>query len=237
MDGVDWDGLNKSIQARQFELCCTLPLSWKAVFFNLKRAADQLFDRYHDSTLRSVRMFLEETQAARAAGITLSVSRTLEGQELEDHRDGGLISVYYLLVGYAVENLLKGLLMIQHPEYFKPEVKLVEIRSHNMVALAKRCGITVSPDEERLLVKLSEHVEWRGKYPVPLEIGKAYPKQSHDRTWEHSGEAFHGRAPQEAVDKFCYRLLIEIENQRQDEKPQQVGVGPGDVDGEAARIR
>ncbi len=206
MDAEKWDRLYEQLKARQFEAGARYPISWKSVSLTLKHAADRLYDLYHDATIR----FLEElVKSERVEG-----SRILEGQELEDYRDGQLISVYFLLMGYAIENLLKAILMIQHPEYFKPDQKLVDIQSHDLAGLCSRCKIDVQQDETNLLKKLTTYILWQGKYPIPLELEKMWPKRQPDGTWETRGEAFHGRKTQQELDSLYTKFWNELERNK-----------------------
>jgi len=171
MDTEKWDRIYEHMKARQFELGALLPIGWKSISLTLKHAADRLYDLDHDANIRIVGRLIEELDKGQ-----LKEGRTLEGQELEDHWDIQLISVYFLLTGYAIENLLKAILIIQHPEYFKPNAKLNDIRSHNLLSLCKRCNIVIRQGEAILLKKLTSFIEWQGKYPIPLESDQMWPK-------------------------------------------------------------
>jgi len=206
MDAEKYGHTYEHMKARGFELGARLPISWKSVSLTLKHAADRLYDLYYDATLRHVSRVLEEADK----GGLIEGSRTLEGRELEDHRDGQLISAYLLLIGYAIENLLKAILMIQHPEYFKPDSKLTDIRSHDLAGLCNRCGIAVQ-DQATLLEKLTSYIEWQGKYPIPLVSDEMWPKRQPDGTWKTGGEAFHGRKTQQEVDSLYTRIWNELE--------------------------
>jgi len=125
--------------------------------------------------------------------------------------DGALISVYYMLMGYAIENLLKGILMIQHPEYFKPEAKLVDIQDHDLTRLCNKCNIVITQDEANLLNKLKNYILWQGKYPIPLKLDDMWPKRQPNGTWKTQGEAFHGRKQQQEVDSLYSKFRSELE--------------------------
>lgn len=60
---------------------------------------------------------------------------------MEDYLDGRLISICFLLMGYAFESLLKAMLMMEHRECFKPDSKTTDIRTHDLVELCGRCNI------------------------------------------------------------------------------------------------
>jgi hypothetical protein len=209
MDAEKWRRLNEQIKARQFEAGARWAISWKSASMTLKYAADRLYNHYNDGQNRiSMRLLEEFEKSERKAG-----SRTLklEGQELIDYRDGGLISVYFLLIGYAIENLLKGILMIKHPEYFKPDQKIVDIQSHDLVGLTKRCKIVLQQEETVLLTKLTTYVVWQGKYAIPLRSDEMFGEMKPDGTWVTRGEAFHGRKTQQEVDRLYIKLWNELE--------------------------
>jgi hypothetical protein len=214
---LDEDWLNELMRARQFEYGARLPISWKSVSYNLKHAADRLFDLYHSASERIIMRSIESFEESIKLGQPLNESRILEGEELEDSYDSGLLSVYFLLVGYAIENLLKGILMIQHPEYFKPNTKMTDIRSHNLVNLCVRCGITICNDEIKLLEKLATFIDWQGKYPIPLESEKMFPLKKDDGTWINRGEAYKGRQIQEKVNILYLKIWNELERHRKSE--------------------
>jgi hypothetical protein len=207
MDAKKWDALYERIKAQQFELGARLPISWQSTSRTLKRAADRLYDCYHDATVRE----LQRAVDSATSGQRIEGARELKGAELEDFLDGQLISVYFLLIGYSVENLLKGLLMIKHPEYFKAGSKMTQIRSHDLVQLCCRCSISLEAKETELLEKLKVDIEWQGKYPVPLESEKMWPIRQADGSWTTRGDAFHGLKTQEDVDRLYAKLWDELE--------------------------
>ena len=211
MDADKWNRIYEHIKAKQFELSAQTPGTWKLTSRNLKRAADRLYDFYHDATLRDIRRSIEEVQS----GQKVDGARELKGDELEDFLDGQLISVYFLLMGYAFENLLKATLMLEHPEYFKPNAKMTEIRSHDLVKLCGRCNISLQLQETNLLEELTIYIEWQGKYPIPLEPEKMWPIKQADGSWKTRGVAFHGRKTQEEVDKLYIKIWNELEHRQE----------------------
>ena len=78
-----------------------------------------------------------------------------------------------LLSGYAMENILAGLIVLRDPRaYFNGALdrKKFGKRPHDLVALAAKAGVTVAPQEEHVLRYLSHHIQWGGKYPVARTI-------------------------------------------------------------------
>jgi len=209
MDSEKRDRIYEQIKARQYELGAKLPISWKGVSDNLKHAADILFDHYHDANKRIIQRMLNKSAHDKKHG-----PRTLEGKELEDHRDSQMIGVYFLLIGYAIESLLKGNLLVQHPEYFNPDEKMTAIKTHKLTELCERCNISLMEEEIVLLNKLTRYVEWQSKYPIPLESDEMFPMKKVDGTWETRGESIKGRKTQQEIDNLYAKLWFELENQR-----------------------
>ncbi|MDQ5870767.1 MAG: hypothetical protein M3547_00990 [Acidobacteriota bacterium] len=91
--------------------------------------------------------------------------------------------VYFMLVGFAVENLLKGALVFSYVPtngvmYFRTYSPLYGeisqgdlpglLKNHDLPALAQRLELELSPEEEDLLHRLTRATEWYGRYPVPV---------------------------------------------------------------------
>jgi len=85
-----------------------------------------------------------------------------------------LSSVAYMLAGFAVEVLMKGVLV--------QEGSAVDLKgrftldSHDLLKLAERAALTLSDDESRLLERLQEYLTWAGRYPVPLTSEPMRPR-------------------------------------------------------------
>ncbi len=78
-----------------------------------------------------------------------------------------------LLIGYGIENLLKGLWVNKN----NPNKEQVEsdrinsrIATHNLSELAKEIGLDLSEEEISTLNVFREIIEWRGRYPIPLNV-------------------------------------------------------------------
>ena len=74
----------------------------------------------------------------------------------------GQFAPAFLLFGYAFENLLKGLLRQQTGK---------APTGHKLVAYATNAGLKrndLDQDEWDLLERLTVHIKWAGRYPVPL---------------------------------------------------------------------
>lgn len=83
------------------------------------------------------------------------------------------IGVALMLYGLAIENLAKAVTVAaDSPLDSKGRVSF---KSHKLAALVTSAKIRVSPKDELFLNKLTEFVEWAGRYPVPLTFQKMQP--------------------------------------------------------------
>lgn len=127
-------------------------ISWDCHADRLKRAADILLKAFHDkqAELRS-----------HPGPIT-----TAEGANgWMESFDSSLDYVYYMLIGYSIEDRIKGIIMVNHPEYLKDG--LPEINQHNTRELLKRNDITEFVEYNDVLQELEYYVTWKGRYPIP----------------------------------------------------------------------
>lgn len=74
-----------------------------------------------------------------------------------------------ILMGLSLENLLKGILLNSGKYPISQGIFPREIKSHNLYELCEKAGITIksSYEEKIFLQRLSEQVDWAGKYPIP----------------------------------------------------------------------
>lgn len=133
----------------EYRAYCSEPELWRASAIELKRSADLLWDQVDrpiaviDGPEPGSRYFVSPYSPWRAA---------------------------LLLSGYAMENLLKGL--VTQRETMKVGAHLPDkVSGHNMQGLASTAGLTVDKDEAHLLGDLKDIVEWVGRYPVAKKQG------------------------------------------------------------------
>lgn len=81
---------------------------------------------------------------------------------------------YFMLMGFAAENYLKGLLVAANPKLirqkaFKGKSDLVRaLGGHDLLRVAGKAGIEMDADETMLLYRLTDNIEWFGRYPYAL---------------------------------------------------------------------
>jgi hypothetical protein len=96
-----------------------------------------------------------------------------------------LVWVNYMLMGMAIESLLKGHMLFRGIEPVdKKKGGIIQVnkvfKSHDLHVLAEKIAcpaLPISREELELLEKLSEFVKWVGRYPVPLNAYKIGTKQ------------------------------------------------------------
>lgn len=84
-----------------------------------------------------------------------------------------LIPMYRLLLGFAFENLLKGILVAQDVALIKDGKPNRKVFTHDIKKLIKQIDKTkfnLKKEEVELLRELEEYVIWRGRYPLPIDF-------------------------------------------------------------------
>lgn len=80
---------------------------------------------------------------------------------------------YMLLVGYAIENIVKGLLIARLPEETKelPKYLSDKIFSHSILSLMPS-DMVLTKLERNLLTRLQAFTVWAGRYPMSTKPGE-----------------------------------------------------------------
>jgi len=98
-----------------------------------------------------------------------------------------LYPIYLLLVGYAVEVLIKGIIFSRDPSLLVSGEKLKKDYTHHcLVDLYRETGLPMDKDTEGILSGLEEFIVWKGRSAVPKNIDKymgqrKFPAVLHDR--------------------------------------------------------
>jgi hypothetical protein len=95
----------------------------------------------------------------------------------------GVLEVYFMLVGYAFENLLKGVHVRRLTRGQKGNlISQAELpgllKKHDVLWLAKQLKLDLNSLEVDLLKRLKEVIVWRGRYPVPTSHSEILPFRS-----------------------------------------------------------
>jgi hypothetical protein len=89
--------------------------------------------------------------------------------------------IYLMIVGFAVENYLKGIYVISFPEVIKDD-KLIKLNRHDLLQLMRELKFEVLKEEFDLIERLEEFVLWAGRYPIPSKFGRLIPKKHREGT-------------------------------------------------------
>jgi hypothetical protein len=93
----------------------------------------------------------------------------IESEEENEHFIS-LWQSYYLLMGLAFENMLKGLIISIEPDLVDDkeyEKKYNFSLNHNLIAMFERNFRQLSISEKELIDRLQNYLVWMSKYPVP----------------------------------------------------------------------
>jgi hypothetical protein len=71
-----------------------------------------------------------------------------------------------LLYAYAIENVLKGIVVSKRPDLIEERELNGELASHNLIRLAEKAEFAVHVQERSILEALSQLSIWAGRYPV-----------------------------------------------------------------------
>lgn len=120
----------------------------------------------------------------------------------------------FLLYGFAIENLLKGLYVLKNKEAITPDGPAIP-RIHDLNKLAQAADFTLSPTQAELLEKLTTITTWSGRYPV------ATTRQKHGKTGLHRAGIFNDPVGAGIEAKELIEELRKIV----DPEPRERGVG------------
>ena len=92
-----------------------------------------------------------------------------------------------MLMGMAMERMLKGIIVAQLGNVLKPNRSLLDsFKTHDLKKLANEItkndpSFVFSSEEINVLDKLRPYIEWAGKYPIPINE-KEYMVKIHSNT-------------------------------------------------------
>jgi hypothetical protein len=90
------------------------------------------------------------------------------------YEDIALCKSYMLLSGLALENLAKGIIVGRNPGVVTPDT--FNLKGHNLLQLSHQAALPLSDNERKLLDRLTDFIEWAGRYPIHLKAAKNIPQ-------------------------------------------------------------
>jgi hypothetical protein len=73
------------------------------------------------------------------------------------------------MYAYAIENVLKGLIVLKRPGFIQEHELHGELKTHDLNELAKKAKVTVEQNERAVLEALTHLSISAGRYPIALE--------------------------------------------------------------------
>jgi len=186
---TDWESMKKTMNAEQFRLQATTHDIWIHQAKLLMHAANRL---YQD----------------RNMALNQMMAREIEDETPEDIWDIQLLPIAQLLAGYAIENLMKGILFSQTPltNGGKKGGKLnKDIANHDLPNLyemvCEKTGLNAIPETREFLEGLKKIVIWEGRFPIP-KTEKDYVDQKY--SWHPGLQGL------EMARELFDRLMVEV---------------------------
>ena len=95
------------------------------------------------------------------------------------------LPIYRMLIAFSIENLLKGIVIVEGYGAIEDNELSKRLRHHNLQQFADSVsGVTITRPEKCLLGELKEYLMWVGRYPMPTKPAFAiqirYSKAQHD---------------------------------------------------------
>jgi hypothetical protein len=131
-----------------------------------------------------------------------------------------LASVQALLLGYALECLLKGMYIKRHRVWEDRDKKhaiarngayarVRGARDHDLSALANAAGLELTEQERFILDRLKDFILFAGRYPIPTKVEDMEPVRTPDG--KTVARRYITRADLETAEALANRLMIEVE--------------------------
>lgn len=140
------------------------PNDWRSLASELREAADLLWN--------------DRSNGLRAE--VDHVADVKDGQFVEKTIARKIYSIsrpFILLAGFAIENLLKGLIVESRPETITSGTLHDSLKSHSLEQLAGQLeGIEFSSDELKFLRTAQSAIPYWGRYPIPLNFNRVVPE-------------------------------------------------------------
>jgi hypothetical protein len=128
--------------------------------------------------------------------------------------DLGHEGIAMMLMGMALENLLKAKLLIRDPSLVGKRSISRKLKTHNLTKLFAETGYVLKDAQEIQYVEdLSRFVEWQGRYPGPVDAKDIGPLFHLEGNWQSFTDLFERSFPRltpeqiaESDEAFSQRL-------------------------------
>lgn len=150
------DSERDALNARMDFVRRGMPDGWLDLSDELHKAAETLWALSHTE----LRLEAKSVPRATASGIAY---------ETEFRKFGAFSRTYFLLAGFAVENLTKGLLVAREPSHITRGRLSNTLQNHRLSSLIDRLDLPGLTEEELSFASAAERaIPYWGRYPVPV---------------------------------------------------------------------
>ncbi len=104
----------------------------------------------------------------------LLAAQTGRDEEATPRTEPNLRHVTLMIGGFAIENLLKGLLVSANGPW--DQEGRFRLDTHNLMQLAQDTNLGLTDDERLVLERLEVFVKWAGRYPIPKTSDDMRPR-------------------------------------------------------------
>jgi hypothetical protein len=146
---------------RQFE-AAQRPVAWLLSAERLRSAADAILEHELPAEIP----YFQAHKIAEEEAVAIAYS---DGNDVGVSEIKAIPPNYppaQLMYAYAIENVLKGLVVSKRPDLIQEHELHGELATHNLIRLAEKAEFTVHVRERPVLEALSRLSIWAGRYPV-----------------------------------------------------------------------
>jgi len=94
----------------------------------------------------------------------------LDWTKQRDFSDWRYVPIYRMLMAFSIENLLKGILIIEGHGAIEGDKLSKRLSNHGLRQYADDVsGVTITKPEKCLLDELQHYLMWAGRYPMPTK--------------------------------------------------------------------
>ena len=174
-----------------FDSACR-PLAWLIVSRRLRHSANAILDR----------------EAPIAQRFWAELHRVTDAKDFDESKfPFPNFDAAHMLIGFAIENLLKGLMVAKGIAKFSAQTLPKELNGHDLSKLHRdaKASTTITP---HLLDTLTYMTTWRARYPFPTKIEEFWPM---DDKGNPKGGGFGPTSNQELL-TYCDGLDAELKS-------------------------
>jgi hypothetical protein len=140
------------------------PGSWLLSAESLQEAAEAIIT-HEDQFLLP---YLRAHDAATKEAMAIAYSQGNDAGHAEINARAPNYPPAQMLYAYAIENVLKGLIVVNDPSVINSDKLSAVLKDHDLIDLAKKAAFVVHAQEVPVLRALSELAVWAGRYPVAV---------------------------------------------------------------------